>query len=86
MLACPLEPLVAARTRRCSRCRAARSAVLASSHADFCRAKVSERKELAGTSTELCLVNFKGADGTVLPVNMPVARSRAASARLSACV
>jgi len=81
LITCPLEPLVAARTRRrCSRSRAARSAVLASSQEDdLCRAKVSERKELAGTSTELCLVNFKGADGTVLPVNMPVARGRSAA-------
>lgn len=38
---------------------------------DLCRDKVSSPKDLKGESGTTCIVNFKGADGRVLPVEMP---------------
>jgi hypothetical protein len=56
-------------TRR--RCRVV---VAAAADEALCRDKVSAPKDLRGESRTTCVVNFKGADGRVLPVEMPEVR------------
>jgi hypothetical protein len=48
--------------------------VVAAAADDLCKDMVSQPKDLRGESTVICTVNFKGADGKVLPVQMPEAR------------
>ena len=45
--------------------------VAAAADEALCRDKVSAPKDLRGESGTTCVVNFKGADGRVLPVEMP---------------
>ena len=45
--------------------------VVAAADEALCRDKVSAPKDLRGESGTTCVVNFKGADGRVLPVEMP---------------
>jgi hypothetical protein len=63
--------------RRARRQRVARRhpvAAAADEAFDLCREKVSAPKDLRGESATRCIVNFKGADGHVLPVEMPEVR------------
>ncbi len=61
------------RSSRCAAGRPGRSAlrVRAAAADDLCRDKVSSPQDLKGESSTRCVVNFKGADGKVLPVEMP---------------
>jgi hypothetical protein len=72
----PLAGCAAAqRSRRAPRCSArAPLRVAAAAADDLCKDKVSSPKDLRGTSSTICTVNFKGADGNMLPVEMPEVR------------
>jgi hypothetical protein len=61
-----------AASARAPRAAARRAAVVVAAAADdLCKDKVSSPKDLRGVSSTRCVVNFAGADGKVLAVEMP---------------
>jgi hypothetical protein len=66
-LAAPRSARAHARAHRA----APRLRVVAAAADDLCKDKVSSPKDLRGVSSTLCTVNFAGADGKVLAVEMP---------------